>query len=130
MTSCIQQVKALAPELKERFPDLQCLYVFGSQATGRGTKDSDIDLAAFVKEGGKSADPLLNIDMACFCEERLRRPVDFILMHQSNPVLQHEVLATGVRVFEADPEFRAVSESRSFRDYLDNIYFLNRRKLG
>jgi predicted nucleotidyltransferase len=128
MDVSIEQLEALGPQLKEWFPCLQCLYLFGSRAKGRESASSDIDLAAFIGPGKGCNDPLLGVDMACSCERELGKPVDMVLMNRVNPVLQHEILATGVRLYEADHEFRAKAEARSFRDYVDSVYFLNRRK--
>ncbi len=129
MTAIVLQLEDLAKQLKDSFPALQALYLFGSQTNGQATADSDVDLAAFVDQEALATQPLLGLDMGAFCERQLQRPVDFVVMNRANPILQHEILAARCRLYEADPTVRAMAELRAFRLYLDNAYYLMRRRL-
>ncbi|OGI02997.1 MAG: hypothetical protein A2Y25_03630 [Candidatus Melainabacteria bacterium GWF2_37_15] len=46
----IKIIHELIKLIKEQFPDLQGLYLYGSQVKGGATKDSDIDVVAIFDE--------------------------------------------------------------------------------
>lgn len=115
----LETVQNLEWSLRERFPQIQVFYLFGSQAQGTGTEKSDVDCAAFVEPEALEADPLYELRVADFLDARLHRRIDFVVMNKANPILQHEVLRTGRRIFETDSETRAISELVAFKRYLD-----------
>ncbi len=120
----ISRLKSLAPEAAAAFPCIQVMYLFGSRAADAARPHSDADIAVFA------ADPAplyLDLELAVYLEEKLRLPVDVILMRKVSPVVQHEVLRKGVRIWERDPEMRARLEALSCRFYFDAVYVQRRR---
>ncbi len=117
----------IVPELTECFPGIEVLYVFGSQATGEAGAASDVDLAVYLTEKDIRANPCLDLEIGLFMEKKLRCPVDVVVMQRVSPILQHQVLANGLRLFERDPGRRAVLESLSFKRYLDVRHYQKKR---
>jgi uncharacterized protein len=73
MLSIYQQLKAILPELKTRYPIAE-LALFGSQARGDAGSNSDIDL--LVSFNGPIG--IEFIDLADELEKSLGKPVDLI----------------------------------------------------
>lgn len=117
----------IVPELTERFPAIDVLYLFGSQATGGADKASDVDLAVYLMEKDSRTNPCLDLEIGLFVEKKLRYPVDVVVMQRVSPILQHQVLARGLRLFERDPGRRAALESLSFKRYLDVRHYQRKR---
>ncbi len=117
----------LMPKTVTRFPSIQVLYLFGSQASGTPGVDSDVDIAVFT-DGSET--PTMDLELGVFLEQRLKRGVDVVIMQKASPILQHEVLRQKVRIFEKSPANRAFLENKSLRAYLDAHHYQHRRALG
>jgi predicted nucleotidyltransferase len=121
----------LSPEiiqdLTNCFPGIEALYLFGSHATGEADADSDVDLAVYLAEQDLQANPCLDLEIGLFMEKKLRCPIDVVVMQWVSPILQHQVLAHGRRLFERNPAHRAVLESLSFKRYLDARHYQRKR---
>jgi len=91
-------------------------YLFGSAATGRDRRGSDLDLAIIAGKRISGAERIrLEAD---FCR-RLRRDVDLVVFDQATPLLQHQILKYGLLIWENDPAERVRQEVRSRAAYLD-----------
>jgi predicted nucleotidyltransferase len=105
------------------FKGVEVVYLFGSRARGLQKDDSDIDVGIFVADEQLKENPLFDLKVGAFLESELHCPADVVIMNRANPILQHEVLAAGHRVFERAPERRAQYELHSFKKYLDYRHF-------
>lgn len=86
----------LARKLRDRFPDLDAIYVFGSRAGSQHRPDSDLDLAVL------SSAPLPAValweaagDMAVLAG----CTVDLVDLRQASTVLQYQVITSGRRLW-------------------------------
>jgi len=125
--TALPHLEAELYRLPDAFPDIQVVYLFGSQARGTADSASDVDVAVFVTAEGL-ADPLLDLRIASYLQARCRREVDVVIINRANPVLQHEVLRTGRRIRERDPAFRASHELMVFKRYLDHRHYQRKRQ--
>ncbi|MFP4213602.1 MAG: type VII toxin-antitoxin system MntA family adenylyltransferase antitoxin [Desulfohalobiaceae bacterium] len=123
----IDRLSQIIPELLNSFPEISVLYMFGSQARGEARADSDLDVAIFLDPEVYGENPLLDLEIQDFLETRLGLPVEVVIMQRVSPILQHQVLAKGLRLFERDPELRAKLELISFKRYLDVRRWQQRR---
>ena len=73
---------------------------------------------------------LLQFKIALVVDDAFKCNVDIVLLNSSNPLLTHEVIKTGNRIFEKNSKKRAIFEVNAFRDYVDYSYFLKRRYAG
>lgn len=105
MTSILRRRKKIA-----------AAYVFGSMATGRNRKGSDVDLAIFAKKPISSRERLrLEANLSSL----LRRDVDLIVFGRAAPLLQHQILKYGRLICENDPAERIRQEVLGRAEYLD-----------
>jgi predicted nucleotidyltransferase len=114
----------MIPEIMTRFPSITVMYLFGSHAFGTPREESDVDIGVFT-DG--SEPPMMDLELGVFIEKQLKRSVDVVIMQKVSPVLQHEVLSNKIRIYEKDPQLRIFQENRSLREYLDAMYYQQKR---
>ena len=117
-------IQKLSDFLSANYSDIHIAYLFGSSKDGMVDADSDVDVAVYLQEG---ASPFSQLNIAAALEKELESLVDVVVLNKANPVLAHEVLRNGYRLFARDETLRAQVELRIFRVYLDNFYYLKRR---
>jgi len=95
---------------------IAAVYLFGSVATGRDRKGSDLDLAIVIKKPISGRERLrIEADLS----NRLRRDVDLVVFGQAAPLLQHQILKNGRLICENDPAERIRQEVLARAEYLD-----------
>lgn len=119
-----ERIAPIIPEIVARFPSIQVMYLFGSQASGTPKPDSDVDVAVFT-DGDET--PVMDLELGEFLRQRLTRPVDVVIMQKASPILQHEVLRNKIRLFEKNPARRWYLENQSLRAYLDARHYQRKR---
>jgi hypothetical protein len=92
------------------------VYLFGSAATGRQRRGSDLDLAIIAKSKITGHERL---KMETDLSSRFRRDVDLVVFGQAGPLLQHQILKYGRLIYEKDPAERVRQEVRARAEYLD-----------
>ena len=99
---------------------VDAVYGFGSHVRGTAGPRSDIDLAV-----------LLSRDIRLVEELRLRANVvdvlgrddiDLVRLNSAPPLLRHEIISTGHRLFVRDADAVDRFERRCLREYLDTRY--------
>ena len=125
----IQQFEKIIPDLVEKFDAIEVLYLFGSYASGSADCDSDVDVALFVDDSKYSDNPLVDLEVGCLLDKEINKRVDVVVMNRVSPIVQHEVLRTGKRLFERSPKSRCSFELKSFKEYVDVKYY-QRKRLG
>jgi len=126
----VEQIKNLVPKVVSSFPEIEMLYVFGSQASGLATPDSDIDVALVADESAYRNDPLVDLRIGLFFEDHLGKSVDVVVMNRVSSVMQHEVLRAGERLFERSSIRRKNYELSCFKGYTDTRHYQRRRQEG
>ena len=117
----IGRIKAFAGGRSE----IAAVYLFGSHATGKARRGSDVDLAivaAGVLEG------MQRVRIETELCNLLRRDVEVIDFAKASPLLQHQILKYGRLIYEGDSGERIRQEVRARRHYLDGTRLY--RKLG
>ena len=124
----IEQIQHVLPKLVSRFPMIDVLYLFGSRALNKAKAKSDLDLAIFIDQINYISDPLLDLKIGAFFEEKLDINTDIIIMNKVSPIMQHEVLKTGKRLYEKDSKKRAYYELVTFKSHEDARYYQELRR--
>lgn len=93
--------------LRQNFPDLLAVYVFGSVATQTASAESDLDLAIMLP--GK-IEPLVLWDCSAKVAELVGCDVDLLDFKSASTVMQYQVITTGYRLWESSSE-AAIYES-------------------
>ncbi|MBF0449304.1 MAG: nucleotidyltransferase domain-containing protein [Candidatus Magnetomorum sp.] len=122
VVSIFQQQKMI---IKRDFAWIHVLYLFGSYAKGTATANSDIDIAIFIDT--KTYKIMNDLEFAVFLEQKCKKETEILVMQKVSPIVQHEVLKTGIRLYESDPIKRSQLELQSFRHYLDAKYLLEKQ---
>lgn len=98
---------------------IAAVYLFGSTATGRDHRGSDLDLAIVSKKRLSESE---RIALETELSSLLQRDVDLIVFGQATPLLQHQILKYGRLICENVPEERIRQEVLARAEYLDTRY--------
>lgn len=101
-------------------------YVFGSVARRESGPDSDVDVAILFAVPPAPTLAGLPLDAAAELEQRLRRPVQVVVLNSAPVDLIHRVLRDGALVYESDRAARVIFEVAARRAYLDLLPVLRR----
>jgi len=96
--------------------EVDTAWLYGSGATGRLRRDSDLDIGVLVR-GEVSA-----LDLACLAAELAPlagRPLQFVDLDAAGPILARQVLGKGVLILDARPARRHAFLMRVLTDYAD-----------
>ncbi len=98
-------------------PDISFAYLFGSQASGRTSKLSDIDVAIFLNcnPDGKKRLEILGDVIDAVKSNR----VDLVILNSAPLPLKSRVIKSGHLLVDNDPFARHVFESYTVRSYID-----------
>lgn len=99
-------------------------YLFGSEARGQAGADSDVDVAVLLEAEPDPTLDGLRLDLRDALEEKLRRPVDLVVLNRVPVDLVHRVLRDGRLVLDADPSVRVEFEVRARNEYFDLLPIL------
>jgi len=111
----------LLPEIFERYPDIQAVYLFGSAAEERMHSESDLDLAIVPRSGTareKKLDILTDLARHGFCN------VDLSFLDTDDVVLKYEAVRQNRVVYRAEDFDLGATYSRIVRQYLDFVPYL------
>ncbi len=84
-------------------PHIAFAFLFGSQASGKATGESDVDLAIYF-EDGNVPDVLTTIDFKEEIAAQLSKDIDFVVLNHANPIVRMQVLKKGQLIFAHDPK--------------------------
>lgn len=125
LRALVQKIWGLEGKLRSYFrnrPEVQIAYLFGSQATGRTTPLSDVDVAVLVDPSrippsmpyGYKAE--IGADLIRLLKTN---QVDLVLLNQAPPFLLHRVLNSGRCLFARNRQTRLRFEADAMGRYLD-----------
>jgi len=98
----VNELKQLLREILMKQDDIVFAYLFGSFATGRIHKFSDIDIAVFLKEYNIKIYKKIFSDLAI----NLPTEIDLIILNKAPPLLRHKVIKEGFLLFSRDENAR------------------------
>ena len=99
--------------IKTHYPEIKLIYLFGSQAKGCSTANSDWDIALL---NDRKLDPLKRWQLSEELAELLNSDVDLVDLLEASTVLQMQVITQGKLLFERD-NFAASFEMQIFSMY-------------
>ena len=101
--------------------EIQAAYIFGSVASGRARRGSDVDIAVLLHPKSphlKSLNYRLRLG-AEIATAIGRSDIDLIVLNEAPPVLAHQVLSKGKLVFERSASARVKFQVETVNIYLD-----------
>ena len=108
--------------LHKALPDLWCIYLFGSEATGYATPESDIDIALL---GPKAYDDLQRWQLAKQLAVILKRDVDLVDLRKVPLTVRMEMLSAAKPIACFDKLQSGLFETHTMSDY---GHFVERRE--
>lgn len=125
-------IDALCHVLEPYGSALVCAYLFGSQARGEATPDSDVDVAVLFHTEPPATLDGLGLTLAANIEAATGRRADVVVLNRASPALIHRVLRDGILVLETDRSARVRFEVKARADYFDVLPYLQeyRRTTG
>lgn len=82
--------------LKDEIPELQAVYLFGSQKDDTATDKSDVDVAYL---SSKRLTPVERWDVSQKLASKLSRDVDLVELSSTNTIFRYQILATADRIY-------------------------------
>ncbi len=94
---------AILRTVRQYYPAVQAIYLFGSYGTENEWPDSDVDIAILLPPAEAKGVSILEMaDLRLELELLLGRDVDLVNLRQATMVLRKEVLIADRRIFCAD----------------------------
>lgn len=114
--------RAVARVLRPKV-DVEAAYVFGSAATGKTHRESDVDVGVLVSNRMPQARRLsyrlgLMADIGAALE---RSDVEVTILNEATPLLAHRVLSQGILAFERSPRARVRFQTATAQRYFDML---------
>jgi uncharacterized protein len=111
---------------QSRAEDVVSVYLFGSQATGRATASSDVDIGVLFSRAPERTFQGLQLGLAGDLERVLGRRVDLVVLNRAPPDLVHRVLRDGRVIVDRHRARRLEFEVKARNEYLDLLPVLQR----
>jgi predicted nucleotidyltransferase len=90
-------------DLLDRRLGVECLWVYGSEASGRARPDSDLDVAVLARE---RLSPTELAELRGEAEALVGRAVDLVDLDRASPILAYQVLEHGRLLVDRNPSRR------------------------
>ena len=122
MSNIIDRAREFILDIDNKYK-IKFAYVFGSQATGKATENSDIDIAVYFEEDyAPMQDAFVRGDILEDGKAFFKKDVDVVSLNSvSSLLLKYEIIHDGIII--KDDEERADFESLSLREYFDFKYY-------
>ena len=105
-----------------RAREIQAAYVFGSVASGRTRKDSDIDIAVLIRKNSVRDTLKYRLKLMADLGSALHRSdVDVVILNEAPPLLAHRILSKGKLIFERSASARVRFQVATAKRYSDLV---------
>ena len=111
----------------QKLPNALAIYVFGSRTSGNSSNDSDLDLAVLV---AGYADVVGLWNLSTEIASSINCDVDLLDMRAASTVMQHQILSTGIRVWQSDEQGVALDVGLYECAMLSEMTNLNEARAG
>lgn len=108
--------------------DINTVYLFGSQATGKSGPLSDHDIGILLRENVRPAkyfDLKLEL-MTLFRRFYKTTKIDLIILNNCPVILAMNIIKEGKIIYETDREYRIAFEAHVMSKYFDRLYYEQR----
>ncbi len=112
-------------EYASRDPNIAAVYLFGSEASGRARKGSDVDLSVVLRE---PVEGFRRIRMETELSQAIGRDVDLVVFHEGSILFKRQILKARRLLYEGDRRERVRQETAARYEYLDTRFL--HREIG
>jgi predicted nucleotidyltransferase len=109
------------PQVFSKYPSVQAVYLFGSYASGKTRRDSDVDLA-IVPRDASARDQML--DIMADLVRRVYDRIDLVFLDTKDVVLRFEAVRHNRLVYKTPDFDPGTYTSRIVREYWDFLPYL------
>ena len=103
--------------------DIGLIYIFGSYATNKNDKNSDLDIAVYLNG---EFDSLIKLEIFDELVRIFRREdIDLVILNKADTVLQFQVIKYGKVVYMKDLFIKVSYEYKTMGFYMDMEHFRN-----
>src|SRR5436853_7575631 len=103
LANSIEMVTEQLQSFGASHPEIQAVFVFGSLARGTTHEGSDVDAAVLLCREVDDAEGLkLSLSYCVDIEDRLKAPVDVVILNSASPILRSQVFRTGKMIYTID----------------------------
>ena len=124
--STLNEVFKKLKEFLEKDPNIVFAIVFGSAVRGKLRKDSDIDVAIYVKN---ELEPLKYLELMSKLSDLVKREVHLVILNSASPLLRHQVMKEREILFIKDFDTYAKFREKTMTDYDEYLYISDNYKL-
>jgi len=117
----VREFLPLLPDYLEKDKDIYLTYLFGSFASGKVRKLSDVDIAVLLKEGIEPLEKQLNL-LAEITFILKTDEVDLVILNRAPISLQYTIISEGKLLVNREDKLRRDYEEKVSQDYLDSEY--------
>lgn len=121
MNDIINKAKVFISTINSKY-NIKFAYIFGSQATGEASENSDVDIALYF---GKSYEAMeeafIRGDIIEEGKAFFRKDVDVVSLNNASLLLKYEIIHDGIVI--KDDDERTNFESLALREYFDFKYY-------
>lgn len=110
----------------EKNDNIMFALLFGSFATEKANKDSDIDIAIYLNDQGFALDEYLDLKVDLM--DSLKREVDLVILNNAGTLVKYRVSQEGKIIFEREEglvtlfKVKTMFEYNDMKKYLDYSY--------
>lgn len=121
MDKIINKAKNFIEEINKKYK-IKFAYIFGSQATGKATENSDIDIALYFEEDYPPLDEaFIRGEIIEDGKAFFRKDTDIVSLNNASLLLKYQIIHDGIVIKDNDD--RSNFESLSLREYFDFKYY-------
>jgi len=130
LNSNINEIKTELEDYLSEVPDVALVYLYGSQAAGSATAESDVDIAILFNEFGVPGTDRY-LQMEDNMTSRLKREVDLLVLNSASPVIRMQVLNNGTLIIKNDHQtyIRFFVKTVNEYDDLKKVRQINERNI-
>lgn len=121
MNNIINEAKVFISIINNKYK-IKFAYIFGSQATGEASENSDVDIAVcFDKSYEAVEEAFIRGDIIEEGKAFFKKDVDIVSLNNASLLLKYEIIHDGIII--KDDDERVDFESLSLREYFDFKYY-------
>lgn len=104
------------------------VWLFGSMATGKYNRYSDVDIAVYVKDEKLVRNIDWYLDLKVKLMDITKREVDLVILNIAKPIVKHAANMKKRVLSCSDPVFEAEYSLRIIKEYNDVRYWANKTR--
>lgn len=111
-------------EIAKSYSFIEAVYLFGSQAKGEASVNSDIDIAVLLDENHIEKSGEIKIELYENLIKKGLDNIDLVILNQASALLKYEVVKENYLIYQKNDFDAASYQSLTIRKYLDFEYYL------